>query len=614
MSYDPSSIPGWNGDFSGLDEGSGYSAQQAAAVASAPPPTEPARAGLRKLDFSSGRARALNPGWQFFDAVPGDQNTGFGTPAGYYRPLDGATDGNGESLTGDLFANGQWWMRDDPDAGDFLGAEPGRFSAFSNPTFEELSANGLWDFNNPEAIARIVGLDQNMKQYQPEQYQRALDYYGRASTDPELLAHMMLNAGGVDAYGRNIDDVPGMLAGFDPEMQRLVADNMMGILTAQQQSLQDKDWTDYADSAITMAINSAVMGGLGAGFGGLGASLAGGGAGTAAGTGTGAKVGGMLGKAGVNLLTGGGINDVLQSLALSGGGELVDSFAETDPADYDWRQDPTSGTFGTRLEADPFLSGMVMQYGVPQNLLPDDPLSALDMQDAEAMQQSAPEPNIVETVQKYAKVAKTINEMLGGQAQGPQDPGPDASPEEQNAYAQQLVDYLSLDVNAMAEAGLEVGTPEYMDYILQQADSIIAQILGDMDVDSEDLAAQLRTKTADEMRQLQRALYVRGALGTTAGSGEYTDPFSGLTEDVIGEGINPGVAAYQRGVARNVTDLAGRSGGDALDFLNSMLSRDTDLYGMQQSADQRYEQALRQQAEEEDRKRRRGMFGAEFSL
>jgi hypothetical protein len=116
----------------------------------------------------------------------------------------------------------------------------------------------------------------------------------------------------------------------------------------------------------------------------------------------------------------------------------------------------------------------------------------------------------------------------------------------------------------------------------------------------------LRTKTDEELLQLQRALYVRGQMDQRMGSGTYEDPATGYNEEVIGEGMfNPGTAAYQRGVARNVGELAASS--DPQAYLNRWLGRDADFYGMQGKADARFEQAKLE--ENDSLRKRRGMLG-----
>jgi hypothetical protein len=231
------------------------------------------------------------------------------------------------------------------------------------------------------------------------------------------------------------------------------------------------------------------------------------------------------------------------------------------------------------------------------------------------MYEPAPKPTITsKDLQRYVKIAKTVGEMFGGSepADAPRPPARDAAPEEQAAYAEQLVTYLDLDAEVMAAAGLQPGSPEYYEFIMQQADAVINQIIGGAEGD--DLAAALRGKTQQELTQLRRALYVRGSLETLVGPGAQFDPFTGQKYDVAAAGqYNPGVAAYQRGLAGSVDTLAGKRGGEAREYLQGMLGRSPDLYGMQASADERAKQAaLEEEARlkgEEEKRKRRGMLG-----
>lgn len=240
--------------------------------------------------------------------------------------------------------------------------------------------------------------------------------------------------------------------------------------------------------------------------------------------------------------------------------------------------------------------------------------SELDTEDAEnrdaleAGDDLSQDPNAPLTVtgadlQRYAKIAQTVDSMLGGSPDAPQR----AEGQSDEQYVETLVEYMGLDSATMAEQGLTPGSPEYMQYIMEQSDAIIAQVLGDADVNTDDLAAQLRGKTEAELLQLQRALYVRGQMETMMGSGTYADPYSGIGEEVLGEGtFNPNVAAYQRGRARDVQTLAGLQGDEAMDFLNSLLTRQGDPFGMQAAQDARFEQA---KLNEGDERRRRGLLG-----
>jgi hypothetical protein len=230
----------------------------------------------------------------------------------------------------------------------------------------------------------------------------------------------------------------------------------------------------------------------------------------------------------------------------------------------------------------------------------------------------APTSSTSDTAQRYAKIAKHLIEMLGKQGEGaPQrDPGEDGemSPEEEQAYFDQVVAYLGLDPATMAEAGLVPGSPEYLDYILSQIDSIIGQVIGDANPDGEDFGALLRAKTDEELQALNRAVYIRGQLGSLVGPGQYEDPLTGMIEDVAaqpGAKFRPGVAAWQRGLARSAEELAGMRGQEAKRFLGGMLERRPDIYGMQARRDAT---ALREALESQNpdlKRRRRGMFADE---
>jgi hypothetical protein len=210
-----------------------------------------------------------------------------------------------------------------------------------------------------------------------------------------------------------------------------------------------------------------------------------------------------------------------------------------------------------------------------------------------------------EDLQRYVKIAQNVNNLLGSDS-------PEGAPQRDEGesdadYTQELVEYANLDAAAMAEAGLQPGSPEYYNYILAEMDKVIAQTLGDLDVNAEDFADQLRAKTQEELLALQRALYVRGQMEVLMGSGTYVDPATGVEQEVIGDGMfDPNVGAYQRGLAGNVDELAGLQGEDALSYLQDLIGRKTDMFGMQEAADERYELAKRN--EQDALRRRRGMF------
>jgi len=194
--------------------------------------------------------------------------------------------------------------------------------------------------------------------------------------------------------------------------------------------------------------------------------------------------------------------------------------------------------------------------------------------------------------QKVLGLAQQISGLLGGGAEQQQSPVPQrrqgqTEEQYQTEVSSWAAEYLDLDVEAMARAGLEPGSPEYMQYILNQADSVIEQIFSHAPEalrngeTAGDLSAALRDLSKSELLQLQRALYVRGSLGQIMGSGEYVDPFSGISEQTMGEGMfAPSVAAYQRGMARNVDSLAGLRGNDARTFLDNLTGRNVDIFDL----------------------------------
>jgi hypothetical protein len=323
----------------------------------------------------------------------------------------------------------------------------------------------------------------------------------------------------------------------------------------------------------------------------------------------------------------------------------VDSLYAADPAAEaaDWRrrgiQVADAGSLGD-IATDAFYGPAV---GEPITLAPGQPIpqpyagefetfltnldakAALDEEDAanrdalEAGDNPPPEPTVTSAdLERYAKIAKSLYEMLGSQANAgaPQrNPGDDGemSPEEEEAYLGEVVSYLGLDPATMAAAGLTPGSPEYLEYILAQVDSIIGQVIGDANPDGEDFGALLRAKTAEELQALNRAIYIRGQLGNLAGPGQYADPTTGMLEDVAApEGsakFLPGVAAWQRGLARSAQELAGMRGQEAKRFMGGMLDRNPDLYRMQARRDAT---ALREALEQQNpdlKRRRRGMFG-----
>lgn len=217
---------------------------------------------------------------------------------------------------------------------------------------------------------------------------------------------------------------------------------------------------------------------------------------------------------------------------------------------------------------------------------------------------------MTEQFAKYARVLAQMNDDEGE----PQDAPRRQEGQDDAQYSQTLAQYANLDAQAMADAGLTPGTPEYYEYIMKQMDSIISQITDGLDPDDATLSDRLRAKTREELDSLERALYVRGQIGQLMGSGRYTDPFTGIGEDVIapeGRTFQPGVAAYHRGLARSADEIAAMRPQEARRFLGGMLDRNPDLYGMEASANDRaLEEMLASQGYDYgyDWKRRRGML------
>jgi hypothetical protein len=220
-------------------------------------------------------------------------------------------------------------------------------------------------------------------------------------------------------------------------------------------------------------------------------------------------------------------------------------------------------------------------------------------------------------IQRYAKAAQTVDKIY--QTLFPDTKGVQgfAPPERQEGQTDEeyfgdvgnaAIDYLGLDPATMREAGLIPGTPQYLDYILEQADAIIEQVFDDpgaLDGQSpEDIKAALRDLNERDAQQLIRALHVRGALGSMTTAPSATDPFTGIDEELgmlPGDKVKGPEAARQRGLARSIEGLAG---GDR-SALDGLFGRKADLFGMQESADQRAAQARLAEIEEEERKRRK---------
>jgi hypothetical protein len=200
---------------------------------------------------------------------------------------------------------------------------------------------------------------------------------------------------------------------------------------------------------------------------------------------------------------------------------------------------------------------------------------------------------------------RAVNELFAEDA--PADAPVRDEGETDAQYQEELLTYLNIDPQSMADLGLEPGTPEYMARILEQADQRIAELTEGLDLNAEDLSAQLRQMTDEDLKALQRALYVRGQLEAQTSGSTVIDPTTGEEIDLGTKGgmLNPGVAGYQAGLARDIEGIT------SVDQLNKLLTRGFDPYGMQADKDARFEQAKRNEREEEEMRRRRrgGMLG-----
>jgi hypothetical protein len=236
----------------------------------------------------------------------------------------------------------------------------------------------------------------------------------------------------------------------------------------------------------------------------------------------------------------------------------------------------------------------------------------------ERQQPKVKEPSLLDTAGKALKIGNMLAQMNEG---APADAPQRAEGQSDADYAQALATYIQVDAQALADLGLAPGTPEYYEYLMSQLDATVTAMTQEIDVNAADLQQQLRGKTDAELTALRRALFVRGQLEQLMGSGTYTDPFTGRAEEVITNGrqVQPGVAAYHRGLGRTIGDFADLAPRDRQQAFGDFLGRDTDIYGMQARADARAEKVAQAQALFEDMKRRRGMFNQsqafpEFSL
>lgn len=559
--------------------------------------------------------------WQDASYGGGSEGGGGFSPAGFYTP--GGYDSSGTE--GSYY---QPKLITPFSAGrDFSGEA----SSNALPSYQQLRSDGMWDLSTPDSPTWGY-------------LQSKAGAHGDVKDDAGALLWGLLNSGAAEDFWHG-DMGTGTIEGAQanrPSFEQHIRDALSdlppelldqlvpayGEAIQNYQSNIDDSTTlrDVADTFREMVFTTPLGAALGAFAGPL---LAG-----SAATGSAAAVPGMFGTAGslpgvigagatiggVNAFGAGG--DILKGAAQGGlsayGGSQIPG-AAADAADYDWIGDPSSGsTLATRGVADPNLAGVSaapsytgMLSGFGQ--MSDSELNTLDAKNRDTLEAGdnpapAAEPKGPSIDPRTA--AKVANALIGMTGNDPQAQGAPQRQEGQSDadYSHDLAGYLGLDADTMAQQGLTPGTQDYYDYIMQQADQVIQQIAGDVDVNGDDLVAQFRGKSQEELEQLQRALYVRGQMDVLTGSGQHTDPFTGESQNVVAPGagmFNPNVGAFQRGKAGDVEALRGMPGQEGYDYLQQLLGRNVDLFGMDRAASARFERA---KLEDDDTRRRRGML------
>lgn len=631
-----------------LSGGSGSSGATSAtsAVASAPPAPD---ATERRVQWSPDHSSFIDLN-QYPSAIWRDAQEGGGsegapsTRAGWYTFTPGDTGSEG-STPGryDYITNENGWT----DAGP------------NNPNYWTLKDAGLWDLSDPNSDAWQYLQAKAGNVGDPLQDPTALWWaLENAGAGNSIWAGRTPE--GAAQYGNTLREMLGDIPPeyvdlFVPAAQQTLDNYWTVSKQAENQGLA-KDIDDvavvYRDMFTQTPLGAALMaylgpvlaGAYGGGTGGMIASGATLGAGNAALQGgdlsavlRGGAQGGLQAYGGGQLAggtpTGAGGPDVMVADTNVGGGDF---FPTSDTGMLPMSSMPGSVQFdanGVPISSKPAMTSLTPEGGVvpistvptvtldPTLALPpldpqmsDEDLAKLDLQNQQALEAGdtpPPAPADATSGPRWDKIAARIGATLVGMTGDDPQSDPQAphrvEGQSDTEYAQQLVDYLGLDAQSMADQGLVPGSQEYYDYIMQQADTVIQQITEGMDVDADDISAQLRTKSDQELQQLQRALYVRGQLDLLVGSGQYVDPFTGQSQDISspdGEQFNPSVAAFQRGRAADVQGLAGMLPQDAMGRLQELLGRNTDLFGMEKAARDRYEQAKL----EDDLRRRRGML------
>jgi hypothetical protein len=600
-------------------------------AAPAAPDAAPGSAQQRRIQWAPNYSSFIDlnqhPDAIWRDAVEGGGSEGAqGTNAGWYTVNRGGTGSEGYT----------------PDSYNYIGDSAG-------DNYWALKDAGQWDLSDPNSStwkylqAKAGDIGDPMQDINAFYYGLENSGLGQAAWNRNEQGRQQVE----DAYREALSQLdPEFVDQFVP----LVGQATDNYWTVDKQHENQGVWKDIDDAAVSgrdIIMQTPLGAALAAFTGGLLAPMLGGGAAGAMGAGA------ITGGAGA-ALRGGNFGDVLKGagqggLSAYGGSEIPGGDAV---GGVQVAQVPDEGMLGNAIPAfstpgstqfnpeglpissTPAMTnfaageGMLPVFQAPASTFPlvptfndltDAGLDSMDTQNRDALEAgdmkapaeaTAPSSGIDP---RYAKIANTLIGLLGNgdsETGTPEDaptqqPGQDAT-----SYSQDLAKYLQLDANEMAQLGLQPGSQEYMDYIVQQADAEIARIAGDMDLNAEDLQEQFHTKTDSELLQLQRALYVRGQLDLMMGSGTYTDPFTGIDEEVVAPGdaqFNPSVGAFQRGVARSTDTLAGLSGEEASSFLNDLLGRDTDLFGMNAARASEMERAKLEE-NDEVRRRRRGML------
>jgi hypothetical protein len=312
-----------------------------------------------------------------------------------------------------------------------------------------------------------------------------------------------------------------------------------------------------------------------------------------------------------------------------GGSSLIETPAQAAAAGLNWSapggtledmlanaQAPRSGMFDAPTPTAPPIPAL-------EDLAPEaapEPQSATEPQ-MQSQPETAPSGSALsaEELARYTRLAQSLQGLFGGggggngssESEAPADAPQRTEGMTDEQYVEQLVNYLGIDAEAMAAAGLTPGSPEYYEYLMSQADQILRSILGEFD-DNTDWMTLLRGKTQEEVTRLMRALWVRGVMQQMMGAGRYRDPFSEQDFDVFGPDgatFNPSTGAYHRGLASFLESLKGMNPEDARRALMDFLDRNPDLFGMQAAKNRRYQQALLESPEEDPRRKRRGMLG-----